>query len=444
MDDRAAGVHALRKKVQAPRPGASNPRASDGGGTRRGFVFDLTLDRFFAAWHAVSRDARHYGRSRRDANSRKWLRTQCSTRFLWSLVASLQCFVDKPLPAKLFRGMRCRHRSTQNAGTLLSSSERGICKVVFDIEAEPALVPAMQLVRVCVVPHPFLAGLAFLAWALAHAQQEDLKIDSLRTALMFNQVMGKSSGQLTMLAVMQEEAVKGLKFCFAAWKKTVNRKAQALRKFWLKGLREAFKAWLETLLLDRHDRALDLLTRTQAELKQLQITALARQAQADRLRGCVLEVRHACFEGSFVRRVLFSWRRLSRSRLMAESRARARQALAASALQVAEAMGKLTISFLRPHLQAWASHTSQARKLKHAAENTIKALVGSSLSTVFRAWKQMKLSNYQSLVAKLHQREREYSELHELSESFFQCSREGSQRLKAMESAARAADRVLQ
>ena len=91
-----------------------------------------------------------------------------------------------------------------------------------------------------------------------------------------------------------------------------------------------------------------------------------------------------------------------------------------------------------------ASRTSQARKLKQAAQNTIKALVGSSLSTVFRAWKQMKLSNYQSLVAKLHQREREYSELHELSESFFQCSREGSQRLKAMESAARAADRVLQ
>ena len=151
---------------------------------------------------------------------------------------------------------------------------------------------------------------------------------------------------------------------------------------------------------------------------------------------------------------------------MAESRVRARQALAASALQVAEAMGKLTITFLRPHLQAWvpwslwhlliavvtcfincssqASRTSQARKLKHAAHSTIKALVGSSLSTVFRAWKQMKLSKYQTLVAKLHQREREYSELHELSESFFQCSREGSQRLKAMESAARAADRVLQ
>ena len=261
MDDRAAEA---RKKVQARRPGAIKPDPSDGGVTRRVFVFDLTLDRFFAAWHAVSRDARHYGRCRRDANSRKWLGTQCSTRFLWSLVASLQCFVDKTLPAKLFRGMRCRHRSTQNAGTFLSSSERGICKVVFDNEAEPTLVPVVQLVRVCVVPHPFLAGLAFLAWALAHAQQEDLKIDSLRTALMFNQVMGKSSGQLTMLAVMQEEEVKGLKFCFAAWKKTVKRKAGALRKFWLKGLKDAFKAWLETLLLERHDRALELVTRTQA------------------------------------------------------------------------------------------------------------------------------------------------------------------------------------
>ncbi|CAE7716101.1 SKOR [Symbiodinium sp. CCMP2592] len=444
MDDRAAEVHAPRKKVQAPRPGAIKPDPSDGGVTRRVFVFDLTLDRFFAAWHAVSIDARHYGRCRRDANSRKWLGTQCSTRFLWSLVASLQCFVDKTLPAKLFRGMRCRHISTQNAGTFLSSSERGICKVVFDNEAEPTLVPMVQLVRVCVVPHPFLAGLAFLAWALAHAQQEDLKIDSMRTALMFKQVMGKSSGQLTMLAVMQEEAVKGLKFCFAAWKRTVKRKAQALRKFWLNGLKDAFKAWLETLLLERHDRALELLTRTQADLKQLQITALARQAQAERLKGCVLELRHGCFR-QFFRRVLFSWKRVcSRIRLMAESRVRARQALAASALQVAEAMGKLTITFLRPHLQAWASRTSQARKLKHAAHNTIKALVSSSLSTVFRAWKQMKLSNYQTLVAKLHQREREYSELHELSESFFQCSREGSQRLKAMESAAQAADRVLQ
>ena len=70
--------------------------------------------------------------------------------------------------------------------------------------------------------------------------------------------------------------------------------------------------------------------------------------------------------------------------------------------------------------------------------------MGSSLSTVFRAWKQMKLSRYQTLVAKLHQREREYAELHELSESFFRCSRECAQRLKHMETAARAADRALQ
>ena len=155
----------------------------------------------------------------------------------------------------------------------------------------------------------------------------------------------------------------------------------------------------------------------------------------------------------------------------------ARQALAMSALRVAETMGSVTVSYVRPHMQAWAlrlimrkpdffkvphctwpgtsmpsasdcppqvSHAKQTRNLKRAARSTVKALVGNSLSAVFRAWKQMKLSQYQTLVAKLHQRDREYSDLHVLSESFFHCSREGAERLKRMESAMLAADRALQ
>ena len=236
-----------------------------------GFVFDLVLDRFFSAWQAVSKDGRQYRRSRRDTSSRKWLGTRCSTRFLWRLVSSLKCFVDKPLPVQLFRGMRCRHKETQRAGTFLSCGERGICKVLFDGDQEPAFVLAAQLLRIHVAPHPFLAGLAFLAWALAHAENEDLKIDGLRTALLFGQVMGKQgkgktgkpgkSGQLTMLAVMQEEAAKGLRFCFSAWKTSTRKRTKfpAFRRL----MGEAFQGWLEALLRSRSDRAQELLQTTQ-------------------------------------------------------------------------------------------------------------------------------------------------------------------------------------
>ena len=238
-----------------------------------GFVFDLDLGRFFAAWRAVSEDVAWYKRRRRDKASRLWLQSRVLCQFFWSLVSnSLQRFVEKPLPlpSKLTRGMRCRQKQSQRSGTFLSSSEKGICKVVFDGEEEPTLIPAASLVQVCIVSHPFLAGLAFLAWALAHAQHEDLKMDSLRTALMFNQVMGKSDKSkvcsLAMLAVMQEEEQKGVRFTFMAWKKLI--KSSLLRTFRVKRQRFFFRAWLETFFMDKHDYALELLGASQAQSKR--------------------------------------------------------------------------------------------------------------------------------------------------------------------------------
>ena len=227
-------------------------------------IFDLELDRVFAAWRVVSNDARSYTRARRDKSSRLWLGTRSCTQFLWNLVLSLRCLKDEPLPAKLLRGIRCRHNVSQRAGTLLSSSEKGICKVLFDGDSEPAFVATAQLLRISIMPHPFLAGLAFLAWALTHAHTEDLKIDSLRTSLMFNHIMGKSAGKLTMLAVIQEEAAKGLRFCFVAWRRAV--KSKSLTKFRLKRQKEVFRAWLEILLMEGHDKALEFLEAAQARL----------------------------------------------------------------------------------------------------------------------------------------------------------------------------------
>jgi hypothetical protein len=54
----------------------------------------------------------------------------------------------------------------------------------------------------------------------------------------FSESTRKSSGKLTMMAVMQEEEAKGLKFCFNAWKKCM--KSKSLKKFKLKKQRDLY------------------------------------------------------------------------------------------------------------------------------------------------------------------------------------------------------------
>ena len=59
----------------------------------------------------------------------------------------------------------------------------------------------------------------------------------------------KSSGKLTMMAVMQEEEAKGLKFCFNAWKKCM--KSKSLKKFQLKKLRHWEKSMVPFIFPDK-------------------------------------------------------------------------------------------------------------------------------------------------------------------------------------------------
>ena len=65
-----------------------------------------------------------------------------------------------------------------------------------------------------------------------------------------------------------------------------------------------------------------------------------------------------------------------------------------------------------------------AKKVKRAAEGTISAMLGSSLSLVFNAWKLMKMSDFQMVQAQLQRREREFNELQEISQSFFTFSQD--------------------
>ncbi len=252
------------------------------------FVFDLDIKPFFFAWADICKHMRTYWRQRRDENSRKWLGSRSTALALWSFFGSLKRHVDQPLPEKPLRGIRVKEKTSRRPGTFFSASEKGICKILLDGQEEVCFRPAEQLLEIAALPHPFLAGLAFLAWTLCHAQDEDLKIDGLRTALMFNQIMGKSSGKLTMLAVMQEEVGKGLKFCFNAWKKAM--KSKSLRKFRLKKQREIFRAWLEILLMDQHDRALEVLESTQGQLKGVQMALQRRIDQCERVKVKVEKV----------------------------------------------------------------------------------------------------------------------------------------------------------
>ncbi|CAJ1346194.1 unnamed protein product [Effrenium voratum] len=380
------------------------------------FVFDLELDRFFAAWSAVCKDMRSYWRRRRDENSRRWLGTRSRALSLWSLFSCLRRYVDRPLQ-KPARGARVRHKNTtgmgQMCGTFFSCSERGVCKILWDGTTAPSFVGALQLVEICSLPHPFLAGLAFLAWSLAHAHDEDLKIDGLRTALMFNQVMGKSSGKLTMMAVMQEESIKGLKFCFAAWKKAV--KSRSLQRFRVRRAREVFRAWLEVLLMEQHDRAAERLEAAEMELRRAGLSLERRHHHAARLEDRMAQALRCV--GLFCAWVVSSWRMVVLYRHAQEAgREEARKALALSALQLAESMGQVSADFCRPHLQAWAGTVKHSKRLKRAAEGTIQTLVGSSISAVFKAWKLMKLSDYQAVAAALHARSRSCGELRAVAE----------------------------
>ncbi|CAJ1429909.1 unnamed protein product [Effrenium voratum] len=408
------------------------------------FVFDLELDRFFAAWSAVCKDMRSYWRRRRDENSRRWLGTRSRALSLWSLFSCLRRYVDRPLQ-KPARGARVRHKNTtgmgQMCGTFFSCSERGVCKILWDGTTAPSFVGALQLVEICSLPHPFLAGLAFLAWSLAHAHDEDLKIDGLRTALMFNQVMGKSSGKLTMMAVMQEESIKGLKFCFAAWKKAV--KSRSLQRFRVRRAREVFRAWLEVLLMEQHDRAAERLEAAEMELRRAGLSLERRHHHAARLEDRMAQAHLRCV-GLFCAWVVSSWRMVVLYRHAQEAgREEARKALALSALQLAESMGQVSADFCRPHLQAWAGTVKHSKRLKRAAEGTIQTLVGSSISAVFKAWKLMKLSDYQAVAAALHARSRSCGELRAVAEGLVAVGGEAARRLRASEAALRAADRAL-
>ena len=259
------------------------PRASGTVGLRPGnFIFDLELDRFFAAWCAVCADMRAYWRQRRNENSRKWLGNRSSAVALWSFFSSLRCHVHQPLK-RPSRGVRVREKETNFSGTFYSCSEKGICKIQLDGQQEVCFREAESLWEIVSSPHPFLAGLAFLAWTLSHAEHEDLKIDGLRTALMFNQVMGKSAGKLTMMAVMQEEANKGLKFCFGAWKKAM--KSKSLSKFRLNRQREIFRAWLEVLFMDKHDRAIETLESTRLSIARTELLLLKKKEQCNRIKA---------------------------------------------------------------------------------------------------------------------------------------------------------------
>ena len=156
-------------------------------------------------------------------------------------------------------------------------------------------------------------------------------------------------------------------------------------------------------------------------------------------------------------------------RAQEEGKRDARTALAMSALQLSDSMTKKTTAFVTPHFQAWvplatlfisfflppnpenpsnpwfgrvcsgavksvpggfggssscvsstkAARVKHAKKVKRAAEGTISAMLGSSLSLVFNAWKLMKMSDFQMVQAQLQRREREFNELQEISQSFF-------------------------
>lgn len=409
-----------------------------------GFVFDLDLKRFFVAWAAVCKDMRAYWRQRRNENSRRWLdsRSKLLALALWSFFGSLKQQLDQEMPSKPEKGIRVREKKSQRPGTFFSSSEKGICKILFDGQEEVCFRSCDQLLEIKSLPHPFLANLAFLAWTLSHALDEDLKIDGLRTALMFNQIMGKSSGKLTMMAVMQEEEAKGLKFCFNAWKKCM--KSKSLKKFKLKKQREIFRGWLEILLMDKHDTAVELLATTEQQRSVAAQQLQRRIAQCEQVKVKVEKV-HLMRLDFFLLLVFQSWHLASRYvRAAAEGQREARQALALSSLKLSEAMTKKTTSFVAPHFQAWANRVKLARKVQRAAEGTIAAMLGGSLSLVFNAWKMMKMSEFQMLQAQLQRREREFSELQEISQSFFSFSQENVERVKNMEAALQAADRALQ
>lgn len=385
------------------------------------FVFDLSLDRYFAAWCAACAEMRAYWRQRRNDNSRKWLGTRSSALALWSFFCSLRCHVDQPLQ-RPSRGIRVREKQTHFSGTFFSCSDRGICKILLDGDREVCFRAAEALWEIVALPHPFLAGLAFLAWTLSHAQDEDLKIDGLRTALMFNQVMGKSSGKLTMLAVMQEEAAKGLKFCFGAWKKAM--KSKSLKKFTLNRQRELFRAWLEILLMEKHDRAIETLDSTRSRLSKAGQLRVKRNEQCLRIK-VKLEKMHFLRLGFFNRLILQSWQMLCiYRRAQEEGKKSARQKLALSSLQLSEVMSKKTTASIMPHFQAWVARARHAKRLTKAAEGTIATMLGGSLSVVFRAWKMMKMSDYQKVAAQLQSREREFNELSEISRSFFAFSQD--------------------
>ena len=57
-----------------------------------------------------------------------------------------------------------------------------------------------------------------------------------------------------MLAVIHGEAAKGLRIWFGAWRRAEK------SQFRVKRQKKAFRAWLEILLMERHDRALELIS----------------------------------------------------------------------------------------------------------------------------------------------------------------------------------------
>ena len=176
--------------------------------------------------------------------------------------------------------------------------------------------------------------------------------------------------------------------------------------------------------MEKHDRAIETLDSTRSRLSKAGQLRVKRNEQCLRIK-VKLEKMHFLRLGFFNRLILQSWQMLCiYRRAQEEGKKSARQKLALSSLQLSEVMSKKTTASIMPHFQAWVARARHAKRLTKAAEGTIATMLGGSLSVVFRAWKMMKMSDYQKVAAQLQSREREFNELSEISRSFFAFSQD--------------------
>ncbi|CAE7362444.1 unnamed protein product [Symbiodinium natans] len=230
-------------------------------------LFDLDLEGPFQGWRKAARQSRLWKRRKREENARRYLGKWGRAQAVWALLGALHGLVSAYRPvadaSSLSRGQRVRAHG--QSGAFLSCTDKGVCKVLFDGTSDAQIVPTQDLDKIEPGHHPFMVAIVFTAWSVLSASSLQLATSRLRSDLAFHRAFGKLGRCLLSMAMLTDPRI-AMKFVVSGWHALVaGKEAEKTR---LRRLREVFKAWLEVLVMVKHNNVLDRLDETKLELEQ--------------------------------------------------------------------------------------------------------------------------------------------------------------------------------